>query len=195
MTSPRRTGVGPVYALYGHFGSAALTLTEAFATGLSAVRVPLDVLLPLETGSPALVQGATAALSELCDRSLIGAVGLDECWNTALGALNPGFALASARSLVADKATLYTALEGHGAAAPGFIVGTLGCDLLSDALDQFGPRPVLKPVKGAGSRGVYRYRQDLPVADNLALYRELLAVGHIDSGVGGEGVAGPAVVE
>ncbi|MDP9850417.1 ATP-grasp domain-containing protein [Streptosporangium lutulentum] len=181
MTSTRQQAVGPVYAAYGTLDPGAVTLAEAFTTGLTLAQVPLQVLVALETGSPALVKEATAALDGLCDRPLIGAFCLNDYWNTTLRILNPGSVLDSARDLVADKAALYPALTRHGAAAPGFIVGTLGENLLEDALDRFGPCPILKPARGAGSRGVYRYRSYLSIADNLALYRELLSVGNIDS--------------
>jgi hypothetical protein len=182
MTSPRAAAAGPVYAAFGELPSSALTIADALASGLTLVRIPLDVLLPLETGSPALIPDALGALARLCDQPLVGAVGLDDYWNIALGILNPGFPIAAARELVTDKAALYTALNSHGAAVPDFIAGSLGTGLLADALSRLGPRPVLKPRKGDASRGVYRYRPDLTVSDNLALYRQMLSVAHIDSG-------------
>jgi hypothetical protein len=66
-------------------------------------------------------------------------------------------------------------------AAADFHLGTLSRSFLLDAVTSLGLRPVLKPATGAGSRGVYRYRDDLTVDDNLSLYQQLLRLGHIDT--------------
>jgi hypothetical protein len=82
---------------------------------------------------------------------------------------------------LADKASLYTALRRRNVAAADFHLGTLSRSFLLDAVTSLGLRPVLKPATGAGSRGVYRYRDDLTVDDNLSLYQQLLRLGHIDT--------------
>lgn len=112
---------------------------------------------------------------------LLGAVGFDDWWNIALAALNPGSPLAGARALVTDKPHFYARLAQHGVPVAAFKSGTLSPSFLRVAVDQFGPAPILKPATGAGSRGVYRYRPDLDIDDNLALYSQILRLGHIDS--------------
>ncbi|MEU7631816.1 ATP-grasp domain-containing protein [Nocardia sp. NPDC049220] len=181
MTAPRPGGASPVYAVYGEPDPAALTLAALCDGGTSLEQIPLDVLVALEAGSNALQVEALAQVDRHDDKVLVGAVGFDDWWNTALAALNPGWPLAEARALVIDKAKLYIALRHHAVPTPEFTAGTLTTSFLAHALRTVGPQPVLKPTTGAGSRGVYRYRGDLSIDDNLCLYRQLLAIGHIDT--------------
>ncbi|MFE9328529.1 hypothetical protein ACIHDR_47230 [Nocardia sp. NPDC052278] len=181
MTAPRPGGTSPVYAIYGEPDPAALTLNALREAGTVLKQIPLDILVALETGKPALRDEALTRLARHNGRDLAGAVGFDDWWTTALSALNPGWSLADARNLVTDKARLHTALRHHNVATSDFHVGTLSRSFMLDAVASMGPRPVLKPVTGAGSRGVYRYRDDLTVDDNLSLYQQLLRLGHIDT--------------
>lgn len=183
MTAPRPDGASPVFAVYGDPDPAALTLTAMREHGTILVPVPPSTLLALETGSAALRDAALEPLRRHQGMDLLGAVGFDDWWTTALGVLNEYFPLADARTLVTDKALLYRELCKHDVYTADFQVGSLSKGFLADALEQFGPRPVLKPSTGAGSRGVYRYRDDLTIEDNLALYHQLLRLGHIDSAV------------
>ncbi|NKX91212.1 hypothetical protein [Nocardia coubleae] len=180
MTGPRPGAASPVWAVYGTLDPRALTIPDACAAGMTVHQVPTDVLLALETGSPALRAHALERV-RVGGQDLIGAVGYDDWWNTALDALNPNWALAAARALVTDKARLYEVLRGHGVAVAPYYTGSLSTRLIQYALDNLGPRPIFKPATGAGSRGVYRYRDELSVEDNLALYRQVLRAGHIDT--------------
>ncbi|MEU8901281.1 hypothetical protein AB0C65_35810 [Nocardia sp. NPDC048505] len=181
MTGPRPHAASPVYAVYGHLDPHALTLAEARERGALHRQIPTDVLMALETGQPRLAEQALAHLRAARTQPLLGAVGFDDWWNTALGVLNPDWALAPARRLVTDKARLYETLRAGGVAVPAFRTGSLSATLLRFAVDNLGPRPVFKPATGAGSRGVYRYRADLDTEENLALYQQILRAGHIDT--------------
>jgi hypothetical protein len=181
MTADRPGGASPVYGLYGVVDDTAATLADLLRGRATLRQIPTGILAALETGSPRLRAQALNRITQHEALTLAGAAGFDDWWNGALDALNTTFPLVEARRLVTDKAALYQRLRAHGVAVPGFITGTLSTRLVADALSQFGPDPVLKPTTGAGSRGVYRYRDDLPAEDNLALYRQLLRLGHIDS--------------
>ena len=181
MTAPRPHGASPVYAVYGAPDPTTLTMAAMRNAGTALVQVPVDVLVALETGRPALRDEALTQVARHRGMDFVGAVGFDDWWTTALAALNPGFALATARIMVTNKALLYRRLRECRVSTADFLVGSLSTRFLADALEHLGPRPVLKPTTGAGSRGVYRYRADLSIADNLALYQQLLQVGHIDS--------------
>ncbi|GEM_PF-4058917 len=181
MTAERPGAASPVYGLYGPVDDTAATLTDLLRGGAVLRQIPTAILAMLETGSPALRDEVLNRVTQCGDRTLAGAAGFDDWWNTALDALNNNFALAGPRRLVTDKAALYQRLSDHGVAVPGFIRGSLSARLVADAVSQFGPSPVFKPTTGAGSRGVYRYRDDLSAQDNIALYRELLRLGQIDS--------------
>ncbi|MGN2638537.1 ATP-grasp domain-containing protein [Nocardia takedensis] len=180
MTAPRPHSSGQVYAVYGHLDPTVLTLDEAFARGLSWHQIPTDALMALDTGHPTLVRAAMQRLDRH-DEPLIGAVGFDDWCNTALSVLNPDWALAPARTLVTDKPSLYARLREHEAQVAQSLVGAVSTVFLREAIDALGPRPILKPATGAGSRGVYRYRDDLDLDANLALYQQILRHGHIDS--------------
>jgi hypothetical protein len=181
MTGPRPNAASPAWAIYGSLDPHALTLAAARESGTIYKPIPTDVLMALETGQPALQEEALARLRRENGEGLIGAVGFDDWWNTALAALNPNWALARARTLVTDKARLYEALRQRNVAVAPHRTGSLSTRLLRFALDNLGPRPILKPATGAGSRGVYRYRDDLTMEDNLALYQQILRAGHIDT--------------
>lgn len=183
MTAPRTNGASPVYAVYGEPDPTALTMTALQDTGTHLIQVPLDVLAALETGRPALRDAALARVHRYRGMDLVGAVGFDDWWTTALTALNPDFALAAARTLVTDKALLYRTLNTQHVSTGDFIVGPVSVRFLAEAVRHLGPRPVLKPATGAGSRGVYRYRDELSVEDNLALYQQLRRLGNIDTSV------------
>ncbi|MFF2088510.1 hypothetical protein ACFVVM_32405 [Nocardia sp. NPDC058176] len=181
MTGPRPNAASPVYAVYGSFDPRALTLAAARESGTIYQQIPTDVLMALETGEPRLREEALTRLRIEFGEAMIGAVGFDDWWNTALEALNPRWTLARARALVTDKARLYQVLAQRGVAVAPHHTGSLSTRLLRFALEHLGPRPILKPATGAGSRGVYRYRADLSVEENLALYQQILRVGHIDT--------------
>ncbi|MGI5243104.1 hypothetical protein [Dactylosporangium sp. CA-139066] len=183
MTGPRPGAGIPVYAVYGTPDPAAATMAELLTRGVHLRQLGPDHLIPLDTGLPDLAQPILDMLGRHNGRPLAGAVGFDDWWTTALALLNPGFPLEPARRLVTDKAALYTALTTNGVPAPPHITGILDADLLVTALDQFGPAPILKPATGAGSRGVYRYRPHLTIAENLAIYQRLRELGHIDTSV------------
>ncbi len=198
MTAARPDGDRPVYGLYGPVDDTAATLADLLRGGAVLRQIPTGVLAALETGSARLREEALNRLTHHQDLPLVGAAGFDDWWNGALGALNTTFPLAQARLLVTDKAALYQRLRAHGIAVPAFVTGELSTRLVADAVSQFGPGPILKPTTGAGSRGVYRYRDDLPVEDNLALYRHLLRLGHIDSSttiLALEYIGGPEALE
>lgn len=181
MTGPRPNAASPVYAVYGSFDPRALTLSAARASGTFWRQIPTDVLMALETGHPSLIGEALDRLRADNGENLIGAVGFDDWWNTALAVLNSNWVLARARSLVTDKARLYEKLRQRNVAVAPHRTGSLSARLLRFALDNLGPRPILKPATGAGSRGVYRYRDDLTVEANVALYQQILRAGHIDT--------------
>lgn len=183
MTSPRPGGSSPVYGVYGTIDDRAPTLAALLKAGAVLRQLSFDVLVALETRSPALRRDALALVAEHDGMPLLGAVGFDDWWTAALEALNPQFPLVTARRLVTDKAKLYAELRKEGATVPGFVAADLSPAFLREALDRFGPRPVLKPATGAGSRGVYRYQAGLSIDENLDLYRQLLALGHIDSSI------------
>ncbi|MGN2642391.1 ATP-grasp domain-containing protein [Nocardia takedensis] len=180
MTAARPHSSGQVYALYGHLDPTALSLDDAFARGLSWHQIPTDALMALDTGHPTLVRATLERLAR-SGEPLIGAVGFDDWWNTALSVMNPGWALAPARALVIDKPGLYARLREHEVDVAQFLVGAVSTVFLREARDTLGPRPILKPATGAGSRGVYRYRDDLDLDANLALYHQILRQGHVDS--------------
>jgi hypothetical protein len=181
MTGPRPIANSPVYAVFGIIDPTARTIAELLGAGLRLRQIPLDVIVELDCGIINLKASALDRIRRLDDSPLLGAVGFDDWWTDALTALNPGFPLSTARRLVTDKGLLYSRLANHGVQAPGTIQYLLSSNLIERALEELGPRPILKPATGAGSRGVYRYREDLRAEDNLLLYRRLLAVGHIDS--------------
>jgi hypothetical protein len=181
MTAERSGGASPVYGLYGTVDDNAVTLADLLRGGATLRQIPTDILAALETGSARLRDEALNRVTRYGELTLAGAAGFDDWWTGALSVLNTTFPLAEARQLVTDKAALYQRLRKHGVAVPGFITGELSARLVAEAVNQFGPGPVIKPTTGAGSRGVYRYRDDLPAEDNIALYRQLLRLGHIDS--------------
>jgi hypothetical protein len=179
MTAPRPEGVSGVYTIHGIPDPTALTLAQV-RDQLGLRMVPPDMLAALETSDPALRTQALQTLTARDGTAPVGAVGFDDWWNTALAALNPHWPLAAARGLVTDKARLYTALAAHGVPVPDFITGPLSGQLLTDALAALGPRPVLKPSTGDGSRGVFRCHADQGVDANLALYRQHLRLDRVD---------------
>jgi hypothetical protein len=181
MTAPRPHRGSPVYAVYGTPDPSTLSLAAMIAAGTTLVEVPFDMLAALETGCDTLRTGALARLHESRGKDYVGAVGFDDWWTTALEALNPRFPLSAPRRLVTEKHTLYRKLSRAGVPVADYQVGTLSTAFLNDAVTHLGPRPVLKPATGAGSRGVYRYRDDLTINDNLTLHQQLLSLGHIDS--------------
>ncbi|MFJ6199180.1 hypothetical protein [Micromonospora sp. NPDC092111] len=166
MTSPRPGGSSPVYGVYGTIDGRAPTLAALLKAGAVLRQLSFDVLVALETRSPALRRDALTLVAEHDGMPLLGAVGFDDWWTTVLEALNPQFPLATARRLVIDKAKLYAELRKEGATVPEFAAADLSPTFLREALDRVGPRPVLKPATGAGSRGVYRYRADLSIDEN-----------------------------
>ncbi len=178
MTAPRPQTGTPIYAVFGEIDPTAPDLT-ALATSLRPI--PFDVLVALETGRPAIRDEALAAVRALDKRPLAGATSLDDYWNGALFALNPGFPLAGPRALAVDKGALYTHLRERKVTVPDFLIGTLTPDLLAEAAGTLGAAPILKPATGTGSSGVVRYREDLSPADNLELYRITLRLAQIDS--------------
>ncbi|MFF5037568.1 hypothetical protein [Nocardia salmonicida] len=181
MTGPRPNAASPVYAVFGSFDPRTLTLVAAREAGTIYRQIPTDVLMALEAGEPTLREEALHRLRGEFGEDMIGAVGFDDWWNTALAALNPRWALATARFLVTDKARLYQVLGRSKIAVAPHHTGSLSARLLRFGLEHLGPRPILKPATGAGSRGVYRYRAELSVEENLALYQQILRVGHIDT--------------
>ncbi|MGI5185399.1 ATP-grasp domain-containing protein [Dactylosporangium sp. CA-152071] len=182
LTGPRAGAGIPVYAVYGDLHPAA-TMTELLAGGVHLRQLGPDHLIPVEAGLPHAAQQLLDMLAHHNGRPLAGVVGFDDWWTVALAALNPAFPLAAARQLVTDKAALYTTLTANGVPAPPHLTGPLDHDLLTSALDRFGAALILKPATGAGSRGVFRYRTDLTIGENIAVYQRLRALGHIDSSV------------
>ncbi|MEV6927093.1 ATP-grasp domain-containing protein [Dactylosporangium sp. NPDC051485] len=183
MTGPRPGTAVQVYAVYGGISPDTATMTELLHAGTVLRQVPLDLLVAADTGRPALLPPILGRLATHRGQPLAGVVGFDDWWTTALTALNHDFPLAAARRLVTDKAALYAALTAHGVATAPCIPGPLSIDLLTAALDRFGPAPILKPATGAGSRGVYRYQPHRSITDNLAVYQRLRELGHIDTSI------------
>jgi hypothetical protein len=199
MTAPRPEGTSGVYAVYGDADPSAVTLAQLREAGATLKLVPPTVLAELETATAVLRRRAVETVAQAGGGGrFLGAVCYDDWWNTAVAALNPGWPLESARRLVIDKARLYSQLRRHGVPIADFRLGTLSRELLVDAVATLGPRPVLKPNCGDGSRGVYRYRDTVSPDDNLDYYRQLLALGHIDSRtpiIAAQYLGGPAALE
>ncbi|MEV0131401.1 hypothetical protein AB0H83_23420 [Dactylosporangium sp. NPDC050688] len=183
LTGPRAGAGIPVYAVYGSLDPAAATMADVLAGGVRLRQLGPDQLIPIEAGLPDAAPHLLDSLARHDGVPLAGVVGFDDWWTDTLAALNPAFPLEAARRLVTDKAALYTALTANGVPAPPHLTGPLDHDLLLVALDRFGSALILKPATGAGSRGVYRYRPDLTVDANIAIYQRLRALGHIDTSV------------
>lgn len=184
MTGERNGGASPVYGLYGELDDQAESVEELLESGAVLRQVPVDVLIALETGAQTLRREALEHVAGLEKGDFIGAAGYDDWWNTALSSLNRDFPLADARKLIIDKAAMYARIRDQGLNVAPFMSGQLSAAFLSEAVQALGPRPIIKPTTGAGSRGVYRYRTDLSVEENLSLYRGILKRGNIDSSIG-----------
>lgn len=184
MTGERNGGASPVYGLYGELDDQAESVEELLESGAVLRQVPVDVLIALETGAQTLRREALEHVAGLEKGDFIGAAGYDDWWNAALSSLNRDFPLADARELVIDKAAMYARIRDQGLNVAPFMSGQLSAAFLSEAVQALGPRPIIKPTTGAGSRGVYRYRTDLSVEENLSLYRGILKRGNIDSSIG-----------
>ncbi len=183
MTGERNGGASPVYGLYGELPDQAASFEELTDAGVVVRQIPVDLLIALDTGGPTLRREALERVDDLAEADYIGAAAFDDWWNTALCFLNRDFPLAAARTLVIDKAAMYARLRERGVDVARFMSGRLSPGFLAEAVATLGPQPVLKPTTGAGSRGVYRYRTDLPAEENIALYRGILSRGHIDSSI------------
>ncbi|WP_144121049.1 ATP-grasp domain-containing protein [Catellatospora sichuanensis] len=183
MTAERPGGTSPVYGIYGPVNTDAATLPDLLSGGAVIRQIPVSVLLALESGSSALRDEAldrVAAAGE--GLPLTTATCLDDYWNTSLHILNDDTAygpLAASRCITVDKATTYDRLTAAGVQVPDYFYSNLSPQLIDNAIAAYGPRPVLKPATGTSSLGVYRYRDDLSPADNLAYYRILLRMGNV----------------
>lgn len=183
MTVPRPGSLSQVYGVFGAVDLAAATVQDALAHGAAVHQIPVDVLIALESGGAVLRAEALAQVRGLDARPFVGAVGYDDWWTAALDRLNPDFALSRPRHLVNDKAAVYELLAGAGIRVPRFRVGQVDEGFIGDAIADLGPRPVLKPTLGAGSRGVYRYRDDLSVVENLDHYGGICRYEKIPPGI------------
>jgi hypothetical protein len=183
MTGERSGSGNPVYGVYGAVDQSATSLPQLLDRGAALEEIPFDLLVALESDVAALRSWGKEELAALAPGDLLGAVGFDDWWNAALRLINGDSPLMQARQLVIDKAAMYARFAERGIGTPDFVVGALSSQFLADALDRFGPSPILKPTTGGGSRGVFRYREDLSVGENLLVYRSLLPHAKIDSTV------------
>lgn len=183
MTVPRPGSLSQVYALFGEIDDNVTNLRSLLAGGAVIRQVPVDLLVKLDSGGSALRDEALAEIRALAQGPYRGAAGYDDWWTAALGQLNSPFPLSRARRLAGDKAALYGALRERGVAVPRFLIGQASVQWLEEARRILGPSPVLKPTVGAGSRGVYRYRADLPCEENLAYYAALRAQEKVDTSI------------
>ncbi|MFD9514444.1 ATP-grasp domain-containing protein [Streptomyces mirabilis] len=182
MTVPRPGSLSQVYGVFGTVDANARTLDD-FAAEAVLKQIPVDALIALEGGGPTLRQEALDEIGRLDPRPFAGAAGFDDWWTGALAVLNAPFALEEPRRLVTDKAVMYSRLDNLGIPVPAFMTASLSIPFLERATAVLGPRPVLKPTLGAGSRGVFRYRADLSVHENLGHYRAVLEHEKIDRGI------------
>lgn len=182
MTVPRPGSLSQVYGVFGTVNADARTLDDLKARAVLK-QIPVDVLIALEGGGPTLRQEALEEIRHLDPQPFGGAAGFDDWWTGALAILNAPFALEEPRRLVTDKALMYNRLDGLGIPVPAFMTGSLSFQFLERATAVLGPRPVLKPTLGAGSRGVFRYRADLSVDENLGHYQAVLNHEKIDRSI------------
>jgi hypothetical protein len=180
---PRPNSLSQVYALFGKVDDTAGNLSQLLASGAVVKQIPVDMLVKLDSGGSVLRDEALTEIRALAEGPYLGAAGYDDWWTPALDNLNTPFPLSRARRLAGDKAVLYGLLREHGVAVPRFLVGEASAPWIEEARRTLGPSPVLKPTVGAGSRGVYRYRTDLPVRENLGYYSALRAQDKVHTSV------------
>lgn len=170
ITAPRPGGPSSVFAVFGRVAGAARSLNDLYLAGAVVRQISQETLLKTESASPTLRAEGRLEVENLVDRPYVGAFSLDEYWNNALEVLSPASLLRTARRVVQNKGNLYSTAEKADVPVPPHIIVPSEASGIGRGLQEVSNDLILKPTTGGGSRGVYRYRHDLSLAENVDIY-------------------------